>query len=42
MNKGSYEKPAMHKLENVKDITFECPELVCSIILPPPPPPPGP
>lgn len=33
-----YEKPTMVKLDNLKDLTLECPEFQCSIGVPPPPP----
>lgn len=34
---SSYEKPALSKHGNLRDITFECPNWQCSIIVPPPP-----
>lgn len=37
--KKSYEKPELEKLENIKHITFDCPEFACSIEVPPPPTP---
>ncbi|MHB8859749.1 MAG: hypothetical protein ACYC6Z_09765 [Thermoleophilia bacterium] len=32
-----YEKPALVKHENLKEITFECPAWQCSVTVPPPP-----
>ena len=37
-NRASYEKPVLIKLENIKDVTFECPAWQCSVTVPPPPP----
>ncbi len=34
-----YAKPVLVKHENLKDITFECPNWQCSVVVPPPPPP---
>lgn len=34
-----YEKPALAKHENLKEITFECPAWQCSVTVPPPPTP---
>lgn len=36
--RASYEKPVLTKHENLKDITFECPNWQCSVVVPPPPP----
>ena len=33
-----YVKPELVKHENLKDITFECPNWQCSVVVPPPPP----
>ena len=30
-----YAKPEVVKHENLKDITFECPEWQCSVVVPP-------
>jgi len=35
--KLSYEKPVLEKHSNLKDITFECPNWQCSVVVPPPP-----
>ncbi|MHB9053403.1 MAG: hypothetical protein ACYC5F_05380 [Thermoleophilia bacterium] len=35
--KTTYVKPALIRLDNVKDITFECPSFTCSIYVPPSP-----
>lgn len=35
--KKTYEKPALKKVQNLRDITFECPEWQCSVVVPPPP-----
>ncbi|MFA5802316.1 MAG: hypothetical protein WC911_07545 [Thermoleophilia bacterium] len=35
----SYAKPELVKHENLKDITFECPQWQCSVTVPPPPAP---
>jgi hypothetical protein len=32
-----YAKPELVKHENLKDITFECPNWQCSVTVPPPP-----
>lgn len=32
-----YEKPALVKHENLKELTFECPAWQCSVTVPPPP-----
>jgi len=32
-----YAKPVLSKLENVRDITFECPNWQCSVTVPPAP-----
>lgn len=37
MKKQAYEKPALIKQDNLKDITFECPDWQCSVIVPPAP-----
>lgn len=42
MTVKSYEKPRLMKLDNLKDITFNCPNFQCSVVIPPPPPPPPP
>ena len=34
----SYERPVLTKHENLKDVTLECPEWQCSVVVPPPPP----
>lgn len=34
----SYEKPVLTKHNNLRDLTFECPEWSCSVTVPPPPP----
>ena len=34
-----YAKPEMVKHDNLKDITFECPNWQCSVVVPPPPAP---
>lgn len=36
-SKSPYEKPALTKHENLKDLTFECPDWQCSVVVPPPP-----
>lgn len=36
--RASYEKPVLSKHENLKDLTFECPNWQCSVVVPPPPP----
>jgi hypothetical protein len=35
--KTSYEKPQVTKLDNLKLITFDCPNFQCSVVVPPPP-----
>jgi len=35
----AYTKPALEKLDNLKDVTFECPQWQCSVTVPPPPQP---
>lgn len=37
--KSNYEKPMLTRLDNLKEITLECPEFQCSIAVPPPPAP---
>jgi len=37
MTKETYVKPEITRLENLKDITFECPQWQCSVVVPPPP-----
>ncbi|GBE58257.1 hypothetical protein BMS3Abin01_01190 [bacterium BMS3Abin01] len=37
MKKEAYEKPVLIKHENLKEITFECPNWQCSVTVPPPP-----
>lgn len=32
-----YTKPELVKHDNLKEITFECPEWQCSVVVPPPP-----
>ena len=32
-----YEKPELIRMDNLKDITFECPNWQCSVEVPPPP-----
>lgn len=34
-----YEKPALLRHANLKQITFECPQWQCSVTVPPPPAP---
>jgi hypothetical protein len=34
-----YEQPMLVRHENLKEITFECPNWQCSVVVPPPPPP---
>lgn len=36
--RAPYAKPELVKHENLKDITFECPEWSCSVVVPPAPP----
>jgi hypothetical protein len=33
----AYEKPELVALDNLKEITFECPQWQCSVVVPPPP-----
>jgi len=33
----AYEKPRLVRLENIKEVTFECPAWQCSVTVPPPP-----
>lgn len=35
--RAPYTKPELVKQENLKDITFECPEWQCSVTVPPAP-----
>lgn len=35
--RNEYSKPALVRLDNLKDITFECPQWQCSVTVPPPP-----
>lgn len=35
MGKKIYKKPELKKVENVRDITLECPDFSCSIVVPP-------
>jgi hypothetical protein len=35
--KKAYDKPVLVKHENLKEITFECPDWQCSVTVPPPP-----
>lgn len=37
MIKKAYEKPTITRYENLKDITFECPNWQCSVTVPPAP-----
>jgi len=37
--KNEYVKPEIVKLENLKEVTFECPQWQCSVTVPPPPEP---
>lgn len=30
----TYEKPELSKLDNLRDITFDCPEFQCSVVVP--------
>gem|GEM_PF-3622050 len=39
MKKATYVKPAIIRLDNLKQVTFECPEWQCSVVVPPPPQP---
>ena len=32
-----YAKPELAKQDNLKDLTFECPNWQCSVVVPPPP-----
>ena len=34
-----YVKPQLSRHENLKEITFECPNWQCSVVVPPPPSP---
>lgn len=34
-----YTRPELVRHENLKDITFECPNWQCSVVVPPPPAP---
>ncbi len=34
-----YAKPQLARHENLKDVTFECPNWQCSVVVPPPPQP---
>ena len=36
--KKAYEKPALVKHENLREITFECPDWQCSVTVPGAPP----
>jgi len=36
-HKSDYEKPVLKRLDNIKDITFDCVGFSCSIAVPPPP-----
>ena len=38
-SKETYEKPVLTRHDNLKDITFECPQWQCSVVVPPPPTP---
>lgn len=33
----AYEPPQLIRMANLKDITFECPNWQCSVVVPPPP-----
>lgn len=35
--KKIYVKPAFRKVQNLRDITFECPAWQCSVVVPPAP-----
>jgi hypothetical protein len=37
MTKETYVKPEIIRLDNLKDITFECPQWQCSVTVPPAP-----
>jgi len=37
MIKETYAKPEITRLGSIINITFECPEWQCSVIVPPPP-----
>jgi len=37
MDLSSYEKPVLVRHSNLKEITFECPNWQCSVVVPPPP-----
>ena len=32
-----YIRPVMVRLENLREVTFECPQWQCSVTVPPPP-----
>ena len=34
---GTYEKPQLTRHDNLRDVTFECPNWQCSVVVPPPP-----
>jgi hypothetical protein len=38
VRKDEYAKAELTKLDNLKDITFECPQWQCSVTVPPEPP----
>lgn len=40
--RAPYTKPAIKKHDNLKEMTFECPDWQCSVTVPPPPPNPNP
>ena len=33
----TYKKPELTRLDNLKEITFECPNWQCSVVVPPAP-----
>lgn len=35
--RDAYEKPGLVVHDNLKEITFECPNWQCSVVVPPPP-----
>lgn len=37
VSKDKYAQPKLSKLDNLKNITFECPEWQCSVTVPPAP-----
>lgn len=39
--KLTYDKPSLVKMSNLREITFDCPNFQCSVLVPPAPPPPG-